>query len=160
MTRSSNTKVFNPVANPERQFQNRKDITLIVVHNNYSFYESESLESELKDFSDIDIHILTLERYLALNRNNSQMGVIRPEIKKNVVFEIKSQLLKELRENTFSGGKTKDAMEHLWKILEIASLFNTPGISRNDIMLQIFPLTLTGAAKRWLGRTSSDLLKT
>ncbi|GJY86774.1 putative reverse transcriptase domain-containing protein [Tanacetum coccineum] len=111
------------------------------------------LESE--DFSDIDIDTLTLEQYLALNRNNSQMGVKRPEIEKNVVFEIKSQLLKELRENAFSGGKTEDAMEHLRKILEITSLFNTPRISRNDIMLRIFPLTLTGAAKRWLGRTSS-----
>ncbi|GJU17184.1 DNA damage-inducible protein 1-like protein [Tanacetum coccineum] len=116
------------------------------------------LESE--DFSDIDIDTLTLEQYLVLNRNNSQMGVKRPEIEKNATFEIKSQLLKELRENAFSGGKTEDAMEHLRKILEIASLFNTPGILGNDIMLRIFPLTLTGAAKRWLGRTSSELLKT
>ncbi|GJY16335.1 hypothetical protein Tco_0386757 [Tanacetum coccineum] len=112
-----------------------KDITPIAVHNIYSFYESESSESESKDFSDINIDTLTLEQYLGLNCNNSQMGVKRPEIEKNAVFEIKSQLLKELRENTFSGGKTKDAMEHLRKILEIASLFNTLGISGNDIML-------------------------
>ncbi|GJY68685.1 reverse transcriptase domain-containing protein [Tanacetum coccineum] len=85
------------------------------------------------------------------------MGVIRPEIEKNAVFEIKSQLLKELRENTFSGGKTKDAMEHLRKILEIASLFNTPGILGNYIMLRNFPLTLTGTAKRWL--TASEALE-
>ncbi|GJW08281.1 reverse transcriptase domain-containing protein [Tanacetum coccineum] len=116
------------------------------------------LESE--DLSDIDIKTLTLEQYLALNRNNSQVRVKRREIKKSIVFEIKSQLLKELRENTFSGGKAEDSMEHLRKILEIASLFNTPGISGNDIMLQNFLLTLTRAAKRWLGRTPSDLLKT
>ncbi|GKB68155.1 reverse transcriptase domain-containing protein [Tanacetum coccineum] len=132
----------------------------IAVHNIYSFYESESSESESEDLSDIDIETLTLEQYLALNRNNSHVGVKRPEIEKSIFFEIKSQLLRELRENTFSGVKTKDAMEHLRKILEIASLFNTPGISGNDIMLRIFPLTLTGAAKRWLGRTPSDLMKT
>ncbi|GKB50817.1 retrovirus-related pol polyprotein from transposon TNT 1-94 [Tanacetum coccineum] len=112
MTRSSNTKVFTPFANPERQFQSRKDITPIAVHNIYSFYESESSESESEDLNEIDIETLTLEQYLALNRNNSQVGVKRPGIEKNIVFEIKSQLLRELRENTFSGGKTEDAMEH------------------------------------------------
>ncbi|GKC66814.1 hypothetical protein Tco_1099412 [Tanacetum coccineum] len=143
MTRSSNTKVFTPFANPERQFRIRKDITPIAVHNIYSFYESESSESESEDLNEIDIETLTLEQYLALNRNNSQVGVKRPEIEKNIVFEIKSQLLRELRKNTFSGGKTEDAMEHIRKILGIASLFNTPEISENGIMLQIFPLTLT-----------------
>ncbi|GJR78786.1 hypothetical protein Tco_0149571 [Tanacetum coccineum] len=142
MTRSSNTKVFTPFANPERKFQSRKDIMPIAVHNIYSFYESESLESESKDLSDIDIETLTLGQYMALNRNNSHVGVKRPEIEKSIFFEIKSQLLRELRENTFSGGKTEDAMEHLRKILEIVSLFNTPGISGNDIMLQNFPLLL------------------
>ncbi|GJS38858.1 putative reverse transcriptase domain-containing protein [Tanacetum coccineum] len=82
MTRCSNTKVFTPFANPERQFRSRKDITPIAVHNIYSFYESESSESKSEDLSDIDIKTLT-----------QQFG--------------------ELRENTFSGGKTEDAMEHL-----------------------------------------------
>ncbi|GJV56410.1 hypothetical protein Tco_1457415 [Tanacetum coccineum] len=113
MTRSSNTKVFTPFANLERQFRSRNDITPIAVHNIYSLYESELLESESEDLSDIDIETLTLEQYLALNRNNSQVAVKRPEIEKSIVFEIKSQLLRKLHENTFSGGKTKDAMEHL-----------------------------------------------
>ncbi|GJS47595.1 hypothetical protein Tco_0597716 [Tanacetum coccineum] len=68
MTRSSNIKVFTSFANPERQFRSRKDITPIAVHNIYSFYESESSESESKDLCDIDIETLTLEQYLALNR--------------------------------------------------------------------------------------------
>ncbi|GJV31321.1 hypothetical protein Tco_1391721 [Tanacetum coccineum] len=112
MTRSSNTKVFTHFDNPGRQFQSRKDITPIAVHNIYSFHESESSESESKDLNEIDIETLTLEQYLALNRNNSQVGVKRPEIEKNIVFEIKSRILRELCENTFSGGKTEDAMEH------------------------------------------------
>ncbi|GJZ64201.1 hypothetical protein Tco_0620622 [Tanacetum coccineum] len=137
MTRSSNTKVFTPFANPERQFWSRKDTTPLAVHNIYSFYESESSESEPENLNEINIETLTLEQYLALNRNNSHVGVKRPGNGKDIVFEIKSQLLRELRKNTFFGGKTEYAMEHLQKIVEIA-----------------------GAAKRWLGRTSSDLLKT
>ncbi|GJU76849.1 hypothetical protein Tco_1273919 [Tanacetum coccineum] len=159
MTRSSNTKVFTLFTNPERQFQSRKDITPIAVHNICSFYESQSSESESEDLNEIDIETLTLEQYLALNCNNSQVGVKRPEIEKNIIFEIKSQLFWELRENIFSRRKTEDDMEHVRKILEIANLFNTHGILGNDIMLQNFPLTLTGTAKRWLRITSSDLLE-
>ncbi|GKA54765.1 hypothetical protein Tco_0753714 [Tanacetum coccineum] len=112
MTRSSNTKVFTPFTNPERKFRSRKDITPIAVHNIYSFYRSESSESESEDLNEIDIETLTLKQYLALNRNNSQVGVKRHEIEKNIVFEIKSQLLRELHENTFSGEKTDNAIEH------------------------------------------------
>ncbi|GJS35742.1 zinc knuckle CX2CX4HX4C containing protein [Tanacetum coccineum] len=114
MTRSRKdiTKVFTPFANPERQFQSRKDITPIAVHNMYSFYESESSESESADLNEIDIETLTLEQYLAQNHNNSQVGVKRHGIEKNIILEIKSQLLRKLRENTFSGGNTEDATEH------------------------------------------------
>ncbi|GJU03532.1 hypothetical protein Tco_1113870 [Tanacetum coccineum] len=115
--------------------QFRKDVTPIAVHNIYSFYESESSELELDDINKIDIKTLTLEQYLDLNLNNAQIGVKRHEIGENVAFEIKNQILRELHDNTFSGNKTKDAMEYLQKVLEIASLFNTPGISRDDMML-------------------------
>ncbi|GKA17941.1 hypothetical protein Tco_0697778 [Tanacetum coccineum] len=101
MTRSSNTKVLTPFANPERQFQNRKDVTPIAVHNIYSFYESELSGSESEEVSEIDIEILTIEQYLALNRNDTS----------------------------------------------------------DDIMLQVFPLTLIGSAKRWLGRTSPRTIR-
>ncbi|GJU13346.1 hypothetical protein Tco_1135742 [Tanacetum coccineum] len=158
MTRSSNTKVFTPFANPERQFQSRKDVTPIAVHKIYSFYESESSESESEEINEINIKTLALEQYLTLNLNDTLVGVKRHEIRENIAFEIKSQLLRELRDNTFFGNKAKDAMEHLWKVLEIASLFNTLGILRDDMMLRIFPFTLTGASKRWLGRTSSEIL--
>ncbi|GKC14708.1 hypothetical protein Tco_1011490, partial [Tanacetum coccineum] len=76
-------------------------------------------KSESEDLNEIDIETLTLKQYLALNRNKSQVGVKRHEIEKNIVFEIKSQLLRELHENNFSGEKTDNAMEHVQKILEI-----------------------------------------
>ncbi|GKD14329.1 hypothetical protein Tco_1198736, partial [Tanacetum coccineum] len=49
ITTSGNTKIFNPFDNPERQFQTRKNTTPLFVHNIYSFYESESSESESKE---------------------------------------------------------------------------------------------------------------
>ncbi|GKA33897.1 hypothetical protein Tco_0720326 [Tanacetum coccineum] len=73
--------------------------------------------------------------------------------------------MRELREDTFSGNKNDDAHEHVERVLDIVSLFNIPGVSYDAVMLRVFPITLTGAAKRWVDRLppgtvdSWDLLK-
>ncbi|GJY51792.1 retrovirus-related pol polyprotein from transposon TNT 1-94 [Tanacetum coccineum] len=90
MTMSSETKMFTPFANPERQFQNRKDNTPIYFHNIYSFYESESSESDTKEASAVDIETLTLEQYLALNRNDTSGGIKRPKIGLTAVKALES----------------------------------------------------------------------
>nr|GEX42363.1 hypothetical protein [Tanacetum cinerariifolium] len=68
-------------------------------------------------------------------------------------------------EDTFSGNKSDDVHEHVERVLDIVSLFNIPGVSHDAVMLRIFPITLTGATKRWVDRLSPgtvnswDLLK-
>ncbi|GJW38932.1 ribonuclease H-like domain-containing protein [Tanacetum coccineum] len=65
----------------------------------------------------------------------------------------------------FSGNKNDDAHEHVEQVLDIVSLFNIPRVSHDVVMLCVFPITLTGAAKRWVDRlppgtvNSWDLLK-
>ncbi|GJY77004.1 hypothetical protein Tco_0482120 [Tanacetum coccineum] len=104
-----------------------------------------------------------MEQYLALTRGNQAPGVVKPENRGNVNFEIKSQFMWELREDSFSGNKNDDAHEHVERVLDIVSLF--PGVSHDAVMLRVFPITLTGAAKRWVDRLpprtvdSWDLLK-
>ncbi|GKA74368.1 hypothetical protein Tco_0780670 [Tanacetum coccineum] len=83
---SSITRMFTHFANPERKFRTRKDTTPISVHNIYSFYESESSESESEEVGEIDIEMLTLEQYLALDHNDTRGGIKRPEIGKNIKF--------------------------------------------------------------------------
>ncbi|GJW39512.1 hypothetical protein Tco_0065357 [Tanacetum coccineum] len=53
-----------------------------------------------------------------------------------------------------------DAYEHMEKVPEITSLFNIPGISKDAIMLRVFPITLIGAAKRWMGRVPVGTVNT
>ncbi|GJY04459.1 hypothetical protein Tco_0370399 [Tanacetum coccineum] len=65
-------------------------------------------------------------------------------------FELKGQFLEELHENTFSGSENKDANEHIERVLEILDLFTTPYVTQDQLMLRVFPITLTGAASRWL----------
>ncbi|GJU34167.1 uncharacterized mitochondrial protein-like protein [Tanacetum coccineum] len=96
---------------------------------------------------EVDINTLTMKQYLALVRGNQASGVVKPKIKGNVNFEIKSKFMQEFRKDTFSGNKNEDAHKHVERILNIVSLFNIPGVSQDAVMLRIFPLTLTGAAK-------------
>nr|GFA10362.1 hypothetical protein [Tanacetum cinerariifolium] len=83
---------------------------------------------------EVDIKTLTMEQYLDLDHGDTRRRVKKPEIECNVDFEIKGQLLRELRNNTFSRNENEDAYEHVGRIMEIASLFNTLAVSRDAIM--------------------------
>ncbi|GJS96839.1 uncharacterized mitochondrial protein-like protein [Tanacetum coccineum] len=77
-------------------------------------------------------------------------GVARPKIDDKSQFELKGQFLKELRENTFSGLDNEDANKHIEKVLKIVDLFHVPNITVDQLMLRVFPISLTRAARRWL----------
>ncbi|GKE13077.1 hypothetical protein Tco_1416628 [Tanacetum coccineum] len=96
---------------------------------------------------DADINMLTMEQYMTLTRGSQAPGVVKPEIRGNVNFKIKSQFMRELREDTFSGNKNDNAHEHVERILDIDSLFNILGVTHDAVMLPVFPITLIGAAK-------------
>nr|GEU56902.1 hypothetical protein [Tanacetum cinerariifolium] len=103
-------------ANPERQFRAKRDISPALIHNIYTFYETESFELESEYDGEIDIETLILEQYITLN--NTHRRISNPE---NATFEIKGQFLRELRKTTFSGSFTENAIEHIEKVLEIAT---------------------------------------
>ncbi|GJV32765.1 hypothetical protein Tco_1393165 [Tanacetum coccineum] len=69
-----------------------------------------------------EIDNLTMDQYLALTRGNKAPGM------------------------------NDDAHEHVERVLDIVNLFNIPGVSHDVVMLRIFPITLTGATKRWVDR--------
>ncbi|GJT41845.1 hypothetical protein Tco_0941710 [Tanacetum coccineum] len=113
----------------------------------------------------VDINTLIMEQYLALSREYQAPGMVKLEIGGNVNFEIKSQFMRELRDETFSRNKNEDAHDHVDRVLNIVSLFNIPGVSQDAVLLRVFPFTLTGTAKRWVDRLTPrvinnwDLLK-
>ncbi|GJU61731.1 hypothetical protein Tco_1243566 [Tanacetum coccineum] len=57
--------------------------------------------------------------------------------------------MRELREDTFSENKNDDAHEHVERVLDIVGLFNILRVTHDAVMLRVFPITLTGAAKRY-----------
>ncbi|GJZ25860.1 hypothetical protein Tco_0570113 [Tanacetum coccineum] len=92
----------------------------------------------------------TMEQYISKTRADYGSGVVRPKIEDKDNFELKGQFLKELHTNTFSGSDHKDANEHIERFLEIIDLFHIPNITIDQVMLKAFPMSLTGAASRWL----------
>ncbi|GKA81655.1 hypothetical protein Tco_0788347 [Tanacetum coccineum] len=108
----------------------------------------------------VDVDTLTMEQYLALSRENQAPGVVKPKIRGNVNFKIKSQFMRELREDTFSGNKDEDAHDHIDRVLSIVGLFNILGVTKDAVMLRVFPFTLTGAAKRWVDRLTPGTINT
>nr|GEV55248.1 hypothetical protein [Tanacetum cinerariifolium] len=113
----------------------------------------------------VDINTLTMEQYLALTHGNQASGMVKLEIRGNVNFEIKSQIMRELREDTFLGNQNDDAHEHVERILDIMSLFIILGVTHDAVMLRVFPITLIGSTKIWVERlhpgafNTWDLLK-
>ncbi|GKB79641.1 retrovirus-related pol polyprotein from transposon TNT 1-94 [Tanacetum coccineum] len=102
----------------------------------------------------------TMKEYMCKTRGDYESGVARPKIDDKDNFELKGQFLKELCDNTFSGSDHEDANEHIEKVLEIVDLFHIPNITQDQIMLRAFPMSLTGAASRWLRNKPSGLIKT
>ncbi|GKC92720.1 hypothetical protein Tco_1158162, partial [Tanacetum coccineum] len=86
----------------------------------------------------------TMEQYMSKTRTDYGSGFARPKIDNKDQFELKGQFLKELRENTFSGSDNEDANEHIEKVLKIIDLFHVPNVIVDQLMLRVFPISLTG----------------
>ncbi|GKA76999.1 putative reverse transcriptase domain-containing protein [Tanacetum coccineum] len=162
MTRSSTKELFTPFENPEQEFRSSKKL-----FKTLSLDESSSLEFDL--FSNLEEHseeevagtmTETMEEYMCKTRGDYGSGVIMPKINAKDHFELKGQFLKELCDNTFSGSDHEDANEHIEKVLEIVDLFHIPNITQDQIMLQAFPMSLTGAASCWLRNKPSGSIIT
>ncbi|GJT16724.1 reverse transcriptase domain-containing protein [Tanacetum coccineum] len=90
----------------------------------------------------------------------SLVSVARPKIEEKDSFELKGQFLKELQENTFSCSDNEDTNEHIEKVLKIVNLFYVPNITVDQLMLRVFPISLSGAASHWLRNKPINSIKT
>ncbi|GJV07134.1 hypothetical protein Tco_1344790 [Tanacetum coccineum] len=122
-----------------------------------------NLFSDLEEYSEEEVAETmteTMEQCMSKTRADYGSGISRPKIDDKDHFELKGQFLKELRENTFSGSDHEDANEHIEKVLEIVNLLHIPNITQDQVMLRAFPMSLTGAASRWLRNKPSGSITT
>ncbi|GKD23193.1 reverse transcriptase domain-containing protein, partial [Tanacetum coccineum] len=161
MTRSSTNELYTPYKDPEREFRSSrrhfKTLSLDELRSpdfNLLFDKEYSEEEEEEETAE------TMEQYISKTRTDYGSGVVRPKIDNKDKFELKGHVFKELRENTFSGSDNEDANEDIEKVLEIVDLFHVPNITADQLMLRFFPISLTGAATRWLRNEPTGLVKT
>ncbi|GJS81638.1 zinc finger, CCHC-type containing protein [Tanacetum coccineum] len=60
------------------------------------------------------------------------------------------EVTETMAETMEHGSDHEDANKHIEKVLEIEDLFHIPNITIDPVMLRAFPMSLTGAASRWL----------
>ncbi|GJT33203.1 reverse transcriptase domain-containing protein [Tanacetum coccineum] len=101
-----------------------------------------------------------MEQYLARVQDDIRPGVVKPKIGNNIKFEINSNFMRELRCKLFKGTDDEDAHKHVRRVLEIADLFHFPSVTRDVVMLRVFPITLKGLVLRWINRLLTGLVTT
>ncbi|GJX17646.1 retrovirus-related pol polyprotein from transposon TNT 1-94 [Tanacetum coccineum] len=162
MTRSSTKELLSPYENPEQKFRSRRrlfDTPSLVESNSPEFDHNFDIEEQSEEEVRETI-TETMEQYMSKTRGDYRSGVTRPTINQDTHFELKGQFLKELCDNTFSGSEHEDANEHIKKVLEVVDLFHIPKVIQDQIMLRAFPVSLTGAASRWLRNPPSSSITT
>jgi hypothetical protein len=64
-------------------------------------------------------------------------------------FELKPTLITMVQANQFCEKVHEDASAHLQHFLEIYNTFTLKGVTRDAILLHLFPFSLLGKAKQW-----------
>ncbi|GKB48428.1 retrovirus-related pol polyprotein from transposon TNT 1-94 [Tanacetum coccineum] len=136
------------------------DIKSKVVHDKNSPDLNLLSDQEYSEEEEAKAMAETMEQYMSKTRTDYRSGVVRPKIDNKDQFELKGKFLKKLRENTFSSSNNEDANEHIEKVLEIVDLFHVPNITVDQLMLRVFPISLTGATSRWLRNEPTGSIKT
>ncbi|GJR28378.1 hypothetical protein Tco_1104610 [Tanacetum coccineum] len=162
MTQRSTKELLSPLKNPKRVlcsrrklFYNPSLVELNPPEDDQTSKIKEHIEEEV-----IQIMAETMEQYMSKTREDYESGVTRPTINQDTPFESKGKVFKELRDNTFSGSEQEDANEHIEKVLKIVDLFHIPKVTQDQIMLRAFPVSLIGAASRWLRNQPSGSITT
>ena len=63
--------------------------------------------------------------------------------------EVKPALINMVQARQFCGKAHEDASAHLQHFLEICSTFTIKGVTKDAILLLLFPFSLLGKAKQW-----------
>ncbi|GKF51356.1 hypothetical protein Tco_0147823 [Tanacetum coccineum] len=121
MTRSSTNELFTPYKEPEREFRSlRRHFKTLSLDELRSPNFNLLSDLEYSEKEEAEAIAETMEQYMSKTRTDYGSGVARPKIEEKDSFELKGQILKELRENTFSGSDNEDTNEHIKKVLKIS----------------------------------------
>ncbi|GKC44891.1 putative reverse transcriptase domain-containing protein [Tanacetum coccineum] len=102
----------------------------------------------------------TVNEYLTKVRVDSGPGIVRPLFEENIKFKFWGQCIDELKDNVFLGNNDENPLKHISNITSIVNLFQSLGVSRDQVMLMAFHFTLKGKARLWINRLSAGSITT
>ncbi|GKE79720.1 hypothetical protein Tco_1549720 [Tanacetum coccineum] len=121
MKTSSIKELFTPFKESEREFRSSTKLLKTL-----SLDESRSpkfnLFSDLEEYCEEEVAETmaeTMEQYMSKTRADYGSGIARPNIDDKDIFELKGQIIKELRDNTFSVQIMKTRTNTLRKFLRL-----------------------------------------
>ncbi|GKD44399.1 hypothetical protein Tco_1269044, partial [Tanacetum coccineum] len=122
ITRSSTKELLLPFDNPEQIFHSRRRLfdTPSLIESNSSEFDHNFDIEEQSEEEGRETMTETMEQYMSKTRGD------------------------------YGGSENEDENVHIEKVLEIVDVFHIPKITQDQIMLRAFPVSLTGAASRWL----------
>ncbi|GJY48817.1 hypothetical protein Tco_0438773 [Tanacetum coccineum] len=95
--------------------------------------------------------------------NKDLVQTFEDQFEKEEVDTIGEPTMEECKTKTqdgYGGSDHEDENEHIENVFEIVDLFHIPNITQDQVMLRAFPMSLTGAASRWLRNEPSGLINT
>ncbi|PWA42210.1 hypothetical protein CTI12_AA544840 [Artemisia annua] len=113
-------------------------------------------DTEVNEGNNIDA--LTMEQFMDRTNEDYDGGVTsEPD---TVKFEFKGQIIEEVQDRQFSGeNDEEDAQEHLEEVLYIVSTYGSANVSTSKLMPQVFPISLTGQARKWFNRLPREFVQ-
>ncbi|GJS91374.1 hypothetical protein Tco_0774010 [Tanacetum coccineum] len=102
----------------------------------------------------------TVNEFLTKVRDDNGPGIFRPLFEENIKFEFWGQCIDELKDNVFLGNDDENPLEHISNITSIINLFQSPGVSSDQVMLMAFPFTLKRKARLWINWLSAGSITT
>nr|GEU61623.1 ribosomal protein L7Ae/L30e/S12e/Gadd45 [Tanacetum cinerariifolium] len=85
--------------------------------------------------------------YISVTRKNFLSDDNKGRMTEKSFFEIQGTFVMKMRDSTFNGIIGENAFKHINNFLEVVGLLKVKGISQDRFRINVFPISLTGAAK-------------
>nr|GEU86203.1 hypothetical protein [Tanacetum cinerariifolium] len=106
-----------------------------------------------------DVDWITMAKPI-LDEAHTKPSLTELKTDNDVKIEISEELLKELRNNAYSGRVEEDVIDHIAKFLEILDLIKIANVDPFELQMKVFPLSLAGDARKWWMNEGDDKINT
>ncbi|GJW55618.1 hypothetical protein Tco_0099703 [Tanacetum coccineum] len=98
-----------------------------------------------------------METFVLNDKADYYSGIKSITVNGKNAYELKGKFLDDQHNNAFSGTNWKDAVEHIKYYLKIIDPIRLPNVNQDKLRIVVFPISLTGGARRWFERTKESI---